>query len=228
MDAKANYPQGHYHISYFEQQQLLIRNQTNLVAALLRLTSPTVPFNQLNTLLKGGVTNRRLDDATVQRALNLRTAVAFITSSPQGFDLLTFSHINDLVTEGIGLGGGELWKLGHVIVADQQVDLPLPQQEAVERDILNIRLTHSDYTDRALQILAYIIRKQLFNEENLVTAMLVANQVLSKRGGGLLMVSQTQLAAFDRQLLGFYHTGEADALCHWLYDDAIVGPEILP
>ncbi|MDT6979842.1 hypothetical protein [Levilactobacillus zymae] len=227
MDAKASYPQGRYHISRFEQQQLLIRNQVSLVAALLRLTDSKTPFAQVNAFLQGRLTNRKLNDAVVQRLLNLRTAVAFITGSPEGFDLLTFSHINDLVTAGIGLGGGELRKMPVVNLGTQAVRLPLPQQAAVQKDLLDLRLIHSDYTDRALQTLAYLLHQQLFSDGNLETAFLVGNQVLAKRGAGLLMVADDQQVAFQRVLHDFYRHAAAEPLCRWLYTNAIVGPELL-
>ncbi|CAJ1226001.1 hypothetical protein LZY01_12560 [Levilactobacillus zymae] len=225
MDAKASYPQGHYHISQFDQQQLLIRNQVSLVTSLLRLTDSETPFNQINAFLKGTVTNRKLNDATVQRLLNLRTAVAFITGSPEGFELLTFSHINDLVTAGVGLGGGELRKMPVVTRGDQTVKLPLPEQAAVQKDLLDLRLDHSDYTDRALQAVAYVLHKQLFSDGNLETALLVGNQVLAKRGAGLLLVADDQQAAFRRVRHDFYRNADAETFCRWLYANAIVGPE---
>lgn len=227
MDVKASYPQGRYHISRFEQQQLLIRNQAPLILSLLRLNDWETPFNQVNAFLKGKVLNRRLSEATVQRLLNLRTAVAFITGSPQGFEWLTFSHINDLVTEGVGLGGGELRQRPVVTLAQREVRLPLPTQQVIEKDILDLRLAHSDYTDRALQAVAYILHKQLFNDGNLVTAFLVGNQVLAKRGAGLLMVADDQQVEFQQVLRQFYQTADAEAFCRWLYDHAIVGPEDL-
>ncbi|GEO70378.1 hypothetical protein [Levilactobacillus acidifarinae] len=227
MDAKASYPQGHYHISQFDQQQLLIRNQVSLVTSLLRLTDSETPFNQINAFLKGTVTNRKLSDVTVQRLLNLRTAVAFITGSPEGFELLTVSHINDLVTAGVGLGGGELRQMSVVTRGGQTIKLPLPEQVAVQKDLLDLRLNHSDYTDRALQTVAYVLHKQLFSDGNLETAFLVGNQVLAKRGAGVLLVAEEQQMPFQQALRDFYRNADAETFCRWLYANAIVGPEEL-
>jgi len=226
MDEQVRYPQSRYQLSQFAEQQLLMRNQVNLVASLARLTGDTTDFSQVNRLLTGRLVNRTLSEKSVQQLLNLRTAVAFITSSPEGFDLVTFSHINDLVTAGIGLNGGELRVSPVVTLGTVETTVPVPDEATILRDLLTIRLKHGDYTDRALQALAYILRHQLFRDGNTATAFLVANLVLAKRGAGVLLLNPDQLAEFGWSLANFYRKND-DGLCQWLYHNALYGPEDL-
>lgn len=228
MDEQARYPHSRYHLSPLAQRQLVIRNQVPLVAMLARLEEATPDFNQVNRLLTGRLVNATLTSRVTQQLLNLRTAVAFITSSPQGFDLLTFGHINDLATEGIGLNGGELRTLPLADVGQQSVQWPVPQADQVQRDLVDLRLQHADYTDRAVHALAYILRHQLYRDGNTATAWLVANQLLLKRGAGILLLTPDQLAEYQWSAANFYHKPDAtEIFCQWLYRNALRGPEDL-
>ncbi|HIW71259.1 MAG TPA: Fic family protein [Candidatus Levilactobacillus faecigallinarum] len=227
MDEQTHYPTSRYRISPFAQRQLMIRNQVSLITSLDQFDDYPAPFSQLNALVTGRLVNNALPEHAEQRLLNLRTAVAFITSSPQGFDLLTFGHINDLVTEGIGLNGGELRQTSLVRLTNTEVQLPLPEATKVAKDLLDLRLRHTDYTDRALHVLAYILRRQLYTDGNTATAFLVANHLLAKRGAGLLLVQPQDWADFMRVLDSFYHDLSDEPLCQWLYAHALFGPEDL-
>lgn len=227
MDERPHYPNSRYHLDPLAQRQLMIRNEVPHVAALARLEDNPTSLNQVNRLLTGRLVNADLTQRAEQQLLNLRTAVAFITSSPQGMDLVTFGHINDLVTEGVGFNGGELRELTTVKRGPREEKLPIPQAEQVQRDLLDLRLQHPDYTDRALHVLAYILDAQLYRDGNLATAFLAANQMLAKRGAGLLLVQEDQLAEFTWSVNHFYLKHEPSDFCQWLYRNVLWGPEDL-
>lgn len=227
MDAKARYPQSRYQLSHLAEQQMIIRHQANLIASLMPLIGSVPRFSQLHNLVAGHLLNADLSDREVQQILNLRTAISFIVSSPQGYDLTTFGHVNDLVTEGIGLNGGDLRRSPVVTIGMATRQIPVPDQEQVQKDLLDLRLNHVDYTDRALQTIAYILRHQLFRDGNAVTALLVGNQILAKRGAGLFMIPAEYQMNFKQVLNGYYHGDDQAGICRWLYNHALMGPDNL-
>jgi prophage maintenance system killer protein len=78
-------------------------------------------------------------------------------------------------------------------------------------------------TERAIDIMLYIMRGQFFLDGNKRTAMLAANKEMIANGQGIISIPVEHIAKFTTLLVEFYETGEAETIKAFIYDNCIDG-----
>ena len=81
-------------------------------------------------------------------------------------------------------------------------------------------------TEIALEIMLWIMRRQMFIDGNKRVAMLFANKIMIDNGCGIITISQENQSTFFEKLIKFYETGNDSDIKKWLYDTSIDGIEL--
>lgn len=96
----------------------------------------------------------------------------------------------------------------------------MPQEYFVRESIRNI-LVIEDPTTRALNLMCYLMRSQIFIDGNKRTSMLIANQILISTGTGILSVPVDLIDEFKKLIVSFYETNNNATLIHFLKEKCI-------
>ena len=78
-------------------------------------------------------------------------------------------------------------------------------------------------TDKALTLMLYIMRKQMFLDWNKRTAILCANRILIENGAGLVNIQVEHIKEFKNKLINFYETNKMDEIKNFLFEKCIDG-----
>lgn len=191
-----------------------------------RLEGFSVTFPQTDDIYNGYVGSGVSVDAVVT-INNLKHAWQFLLANlDYPLDYPYVCKLNSLVgadnliyragrirEEGQDVGiGGTSWK-------------PNIPSETKTRQVLAELMEIQGYsaTDRALQVLCFLMRNQTFLDGNKRTAMLAANHILIGSGCGVLSIPIELQEEFKTRLIAFYETGSAEDLQVFLYQNCIFG-----
>lgn len=108
--------------------------------------------------------------------------------------------------------GGTTWK----------PDMPIESQ--IKEELEEIMRINSP-TDRALTLLLYIVRKQMFLDGNERTSMLAGNHVMISHGCGIISIPIEHQRTFTGMLIDFYESNRMDEIKQFLYENCIDGIE---
>lgn len=103
-----------------------------------------------------------------------------------------------------------------------QPDSPIESQ--IKEELGDIEKI-SNPTERAITLMLYGMRKQMFLDGNKRTSMLAANQIMISNGAGVLVVPIEKQRDFTKQLVHFYETGKMEEIKAFVYDTCIDGME---
>lgn len=103
----------------------------------------------------------------------------------------------------------------------------IPSEPQVKEDLAGIHHIENP-TDRAITLMLYLMRKQMFLDGNKRTAMLAGNQVMISSGCGVISVPIEQQRDFTTMLVQFYESNDIEPLKAFVYDCCIDGISFEP
>lgn len=98
----------------------------------------------------------------------------------------------------------------------------MPDEDKIRRDLSKILLIENS-TERAITLMLYCMRSQMFLDGNKRTAMLAANHEMILNGCGIISVPIEKQREFTKLLVEFYETGEQDVIADFVYNECIDG-----
>ncbi len=98
----------------------------------------------------------------------------------------------------------------------------IPNPEKLHTELIDM-LKIENSTDRALSIMLWIMRSQIFKDGNKRVAMLVANKILIENGCGIVSVPVELDGTFKSMLVEYYESSNMRNIKEWLYDNCIDG-----
>ena len=81
-------------------------------------------------------------------------------------------------------------------------------------------------TERAIRIMLYLMRAQVFWDGNKRTSMIVANKIMIENGKGIITIKEEFINEFNKLLSEYYTTGDNNSIVRFIYDNCIFGLEI--
>ena len=78
-------------------------------------------------------------------------------------------------------------------------------------------------TEKAINLMLYLMRRQLFYDGNKRTSMMAANQVMIQNGAGIISVPIKYQEEFLELLVKFYETNNMDEIKELIYNHCIDG-----
>ena len=154
----------------------------------------------------------------IAKIINMKHAWEFILDSDvitANSDLALLMQINKLIEEGFYYNAGKLRDVPVRIGGTKwQPDLPLePQTKESLAKILNSK--KSNYA-KAIELILYLQRAQLFLDGNKRTAVIFANHFLINKGLGLIYIPTEKIEEYKSLLVKFYETGHKTAIIDFL------------
>lgn len=99
-------------------------------------------------------------------------------------------------------------------------EIPVP--EVLHAQLLEL-MKIPNATDRALSVMLWIMRSQIFKDGNKRVANLIANKILIENGVGIISVPVELDGTFKSLLVKYYESNDDVELKQWIYDNCIDG-----
>ncbi len=201
------------------------RNIVDYIWKSANLEGIGVTYPETQAIYDGGIVNGLTVDNIIA-INNLKYAWEFILENKDiksDYNTLCYIHkltVDKLVLEQ-NLGklrttpvniGGTTWK----------PDFPI---ESKIKEELEELLSEQDKTttEIAIEVMLYIMRRQMFIDGNKRVAMLFANKIMIDNGNGIISIAQDKQAEFYEKLIKYYESGIMDNLKIWIYENCIDG-----
>lgn len=78
-------------------------------------------------------------------------------------------------------------------------------------------------TEIAIEIMLWVMRRQMFIDGNKRVEMLFANKIMIDNGCGIITISQENQSTFFEKIIKFYESGDHTDLKQWIYETSIDG-----
>ncbi len=179
----------------------------NLVDSIYKqaiLEGVATTYSDTETIVNGGkVKNMTASD--ISKVVNLKRAWDFILdegviSYPTNYAILC--QINEIVEEGFSYTAGRIRSVPVSIGGSSYIP-PLPYESHVKED-LSLMLSKKASYDTAIELLLYVMKKQLFIDGNKRTAVIFANHYLIGRGLGLIVIPADLVPEYKKHLINYY------------------------
>ena len=204
------------------------RNIVDYIWKSANLEGIGVTYPETQAIYDGGIVNGLTVDKIIA-INNLKYAWQFILEN-EGikYDYKALCQIHKLTCDKLvleeNLGrirstpvniGGTTWK--------PQFPIESQIKEELER-LLN--QPEKTKTEIAIEIMLWIMRRQMFIDGNKRVAMLFANKIMIDNGCGIITISQDNQPTFFEKLIKFYETGDNADLKKWIYETSIDGIDL--
>ncbi len=174
-------------------------------------------YADTETIIEGGkVNNMTADD--VLKVVNLKHAWEFILnkdviSSPTNFALLC--EINRFVEEGFYYNAGRL-RSTPVSIGGTSWKPDLPIETLIKEQLQDILNSNLDTVDKAIELLLFTMKKQIFIDGNKRTAVIFANHFLISHAKGLIVIPETQVEEYKKLLIAYYEGKDENSIKEFL------------
>lgn len=179
----------------------------NMVESIYRqavLEGVATTYSDIETIINGGKV-KNMSATDISKVVNLKHAWDFILNEgvityPTNYPILC--QINEIVEEGFSYTAGKLRSVPVSISGSNYIP-PLPYESRVKEELNNLLKQETSY-DVAIDLVLYVMKKQLFLDGNKRTAVVFANHYLIGRGMGLIVVLKELINEFKEHLVSYY------------------------
>ena len=201
------------------------RNIVDYIWKSANLEGIGVTYPETQVIYDGGIVNGLTVDKIIA-INNLKYAWEFILENNDvDYDYNTLCHIHKLVADKLVLDQ-ELGKIRTTPVniggTSWKPQFPIESQIIEELEML-LKQNQKTKTEIAIEVMLWIMRRQMFIDGNKRVGMLFANKIMIDNGCGIITIAQENQANFYEKLIKFYETGNNDDLKQWIYDTSIDG-----
>jgi Fic family protein len=98
----------------------------------------------------------------------------------------------------------------------------LPVEDDIKARLIKLQAVENA-TERAIDIMLYVMRGQFFLDGNKRTAMLAANKEMIANGQGIISIPVELIRQFTPLLVKYYETGETETIKAFIYNNCIDG-----
>ena len=204
----------------FLAKKVLVANIYNSA----RLEGINTTYPDTKTILDGvNVPSLKLDE--INCILNLRDAWNFVLKNIESsIDLDFICKVNAFVSRNESLEWGKL-RNGKVGINGVDYISKIPVKQEVETEISKI-LLEENALEKAIKLMFYLMRSQIFWDGNKRTSMIVANKIMIENGCGIITIKEEYISEFNKLLTDFYNTNDMTKIMQFIYDNCIFGLEI--
>lgn len=162
-------------------------------------------FADTESIIEGGkVNNMTAED--ILKIVNLKHAWEFILNknvilSDTNFALLC--EINKMVEEGFYYSAGRIRNVP-VTIGGTTWKPDLPIESVIKENLEEIFSKKIDDVDKAVELLLYTMKKQIFIDGNKRTSVISANHYLISKGKGIIVIPAELTEEFKNLLIPYY------------------------
>lgn len=211
-----------FSMSLEENIFLAKRNIIDNIYKSAKLEGIAVTFPQTEAIYYGAsVGSLKVDDIVAINNLKYAWSFLFDTISYPEVDFAYICKINKIV------GANLIYQSGYIRKHDVSIGgttwrPKMPYKEEIVEELNEIqKITNA--TQRAITLMLYLMRKQIFGDGNKRTAILCANKVLISNGAGLVNIPVGLISEFKEKLITYYETNEMKDIMDFIYKNCIDG-----
>ena len=175
------------------------------------------------TIIEGGkVSNMTPND--ILKVVNLKHAWEFILNknviqSPTNFSLLC--DINKLLEEGFYYNAGQIRSVP-VSIGGTTWKPELPIESVVKEELEKILSANLELIDKAIELLLYVTKKQIFIDGNKRTSVIFANHFIISHGLGLLVIPENRVQEYKKLLIAYYEGKDTEEIKRFLKEKCYI------
>ena len=201
------------------------RNIVDYIWKSANLEGINVSYFETQAIYDGGIVNGLTVDNIIA-INNLKYSWQFILENNDiNYDFKVLCYLHKLTCDKLVLDG-DLGKLRTTPVniggTSWKPQFPIESQIKEELELILADETKTK-TEIAIEVMLWVMRRQMFIDGNKRVAMLFANKIMIDNGCGIITISQENQATFFEKLIKFYETGDNADLKQWIYDTSIDG-----
>ena len=180
-------------------------------------------YSDTETIIEGGkVNNMTADD--VLKVVNLKHAWEFIlnkdvVSSPTNFALLC--EINKLVEEGFYYNAGRV-RSTPVGIGETTWKPEIPIETVIKEQLEDILNSELSVIDKAIELLLFVKKKQVFIDGNKRTAVIFANHFLISNAKGLIVIPNDKVSEYKKLLIAYYEGIDKNSIIVFLKNECYI------
>ena len=207
-----------------QEQNIFVakRNIVDYIYKSAKLEGIHITFPETQAIFQGiGVDGIKVEDIIVIN--NLKRAWNFMLENlnrPTDFDYLC--RLNMIIgCDGSIYGAGKI-RAYDVKISGTNWQPPLPFEYDIRNEIADILKIESK-TERAITLMLWAMRRQIFIDGNKRIAMLIANKEMIINGCGIISIPDDKIKIFYELLIKFYETYNMSYLKEFVYKNCVDG-----
>ena len=181
-----------------------------------------VTFPETEAIFEGiGVENVKVED--IIKINNMKRAWYFILDTyDRACDFDYMCRINMMIgSDGSIFGAGKI-RAYDVKITGTKWQPQLPFEFDIRNEMADIFLLESP-TERAITLMLWAMRRQIFIDGSKRTANLLANKEMILNGCGIISIPNECIKEFSGLLIDFYETNNNTTIKQFVYDNCIDG-----
>ena len=183
------------------------------------LEGVAVTFADTESIIEGGKVNNMTSE-DVLKIVNLKHAWEFILNknvilSETNFALLC--EINKLIEEGFYYTAGQIRNVP-VTIGGTKWKPNLPIESVIKEELKEIFDEEMDDVDKAIELLLYIMKKQVFIDGNKRTSVIFSNHYLISKGKGIIAIPAELAKEFKDLLISYYEEKDKGEIKKFIKD----------
>ncbi len=162
-------------------------------------------FADTENIIEGGKVNNMTSE-DIMKIVNLKHAWEFILNknvilSNTDFSLLC--EINRLIEEGFFYTAGKI-RSTPVKIGGTSWQPDFPIETVIKEELIEIFNFKIDDVDKAIELLLYLMKKQIFIDGNKRTSVIFVNHYLISKGKGVIVIPAELTEEFKYLLISYY------------------------
>ena len=154
----------------------------------------------------------------ILKVVNLKHAWEFILNknvilSPTNFALLC--EINKLIEEGFYYSAGKIRNVP-VTIGGTKWQPSLPIESVIKEELEEILKMDIDEVDKAINLLLYVMKRQVFIDGNKRTSVIFSNHYLISKGKGIIVIPAELTEEFKNLLISYYEENNEEQIKEFL------------
>ena len=204
------------------------RNIVDYIWKSANLEGIDVTYTETQVIYDGGVVN----GLTVNNIItinNLKYSWQFILEN-EGieYDFKALCHLHKLTCDKLILDGnlGRL-RTTPVSIGGTSWKPQFPVESQIKEELEQLlNQPEKSKTEIAIEVMLWIMRRQMFIDGNKRVAMLFANKIMIDNGCGIITIAQENQQTFFKKLINYYESGDNTDLKQWVYETSIDGIDL--
>lgn len=211
-----------YQLTLEENIFLAKRNIVDSIYKESRLEGIAITFPETNEIYEGrAVAGMSVDD--IVKVNNLKHAWQFVLDTVEyPIDLRYIRQLSQIIGDKIVPLAGEL-RVSDVNIGGTTWKPEIPDMDRISEKIEGIMQQKISTTEKAIELMLFLMRGQIFYDGNKRVAQLAANQVMIQNGKGIISIPVEHQKQFFIMLVKYYETKQMDEIKEFVYENAISG-----
>lgn len=183
-------------------------------------------FADTESIIEGGKVNNMTSE-DILKVINLKHAWEFILNknvivSNSNFNLLC--EINKLIEQGFYYNAGKI-RSTPVSIGGTKWTPSLPIESIIKEELDDIYNSNLSIIDKAIELLLYSTKKQIFIDGNKRTAVIFANHFLISKGEGIISIPVEFTNTYKKLLIDYYEGKDTKEIKKFLKEKCFIGIE---